>query len=65
LKAKTSYCRRRTKLIVERLKAERKELNIGIEAKLEAKRREVELSIKVAVKVGRMRLYSEVAEKVG
>jgi hypothetical protein len=76
LKAKTSYHRRRIELIVERLEAERKELDIGIEAE----RREVESSIEVAgkldiavevasievvAKVGRMRLYSEVVEKVG
>jgi hypothetical protein len=69
LKAKTSYRRRRIELIVERLEAE-----------LEAERREVEPSIEIAgkldiavevasievvAKVGRMRLYSEVAEKVG
>jgi len=70
LKAKTSYCCRRIELIVERLEAERKELDIGIEAELDAERREVELSIEVAsievvAKVGRIRLYSEVAEKVG
>ena len=65
MKAKTSYRRRCTELIVERLKTERKELDIGIEAELEAERREVESSIEVAAKVGRMRLYSEVAEKVG
>jgi hypothetical protein len=80
LKAKTSYRCRRIELIVERLEAERKELDIGIEAELEAKRREVESSIEVArkldiavevasievvAKVGRIRLYSEVAEKVG
>jgi hypothetical protein len=59
LKAKTSYRRRRTELIVGRLEAERKELDIGIEAELEAER------IEIAAKVGRMRLYSEVAEKVG
>jgi len=76
LKAKTSYHRRRIELIVERLEAERKELDIGIEAE----RREVESSIEVAgkldiavevasievvAKVGRMRLYLEVVEKVG
>jgi hypothetical protein len=76
LKAKTSYHRRRIELIVESLEAERKELDIGIEAE----RREVESSIEVAgkldiavevasievvAKVGRMRLYSEVVEKVG
>ena len=76
MKAKTSYHRRRIELIVERLEAERKELDIGIEAE----RREVESSIEVAgkldiavevasievvAKVGRIRLYSEVAEKVG
>ena len=76
MKAKTSYHRRRIELIVERLEAERKELDIGIEAE----RREVEssvevvgkldiavevASIEVVAKVGRMRLYSEVAEKVG
>lgn len=61
MKAKTSYHRRRTELIVERLEAERKELDIGIEAGLEAERREVESSIEVAAKVGRMRLYLEVA----
>jgi hypothetical protein len=98
LTAKTSYRRRRTELIVGRLEAERKELDIGIEAELgaerkeldieieveldaglEAERKEVESSIEVAgkldiavevasievAKVGRMRLYSEVAEKVG
>jgi hypothetical protein len=32
LKAKTSYRRRRIELIVERLEAERKKLDIGIEA---------------------------------
>jgi hypothetical protein len=42
LKAKTSYRRRRIELIVERLDAERKKLDIGIEAELEAERREVE-----------------------
>ena len=111
--AKTSYRHRRTELIVGRLEAERKELDIGIEAELgaerkeldieieveldaglEAERKEVESSIEVAgkleiavevasievagkldiavevasievAKVGRMRLYSEVAEKVG
>jgi hypothetical protein len=76
LKAKTSYHRRRIELIVERLEAERKELDIGIEAE----RREVEssvevvgkvdiavevASIEVVAKVGHIRLYSEVAEKVG
>ena len=76
MKAKTSYHRRRIELIVERLEAERKELDIGIEAE----RREVESSIEVAgkldiavevasievvAKVGRMRLYLEVVEKVG
>jgi hypothetical protein len=76
LKAKTSYHRRRIELIVERLEAERKELDIGIEAE----RREVEssvevvgkldiavevASIEVVAKVGRMRLYLEVVEKVG
>ena len=76
MKAKTSYHRRRIELIVERFEAERKELDIGIEAE----RREVESSIEVAgkldiavevasievvAKVGRMRLYSEVVEKVG
>ena len=76
MKAKTSYHRRRIELIVERLEAERKELDIGIEAE----RREVESSIEVAgkldiavevasievvAKVGHIRLYSEVAEKVG
>jgi hypothetical protein len=76
LKAKTSYHRRRIELIVERLEAERKELDIGIEAE----RREVEssvevvgkldiavevASIEVVAKVGRIRLYSEVVEKVG
>ena len=76
MKAKTSYHRRRIELIVERLEAERKELDIGIEAE----RREVEssvevvgkldiavevASIEVVAKVGRIRLYSEVAEKVG
>jgi len=76
LKAKTSYHRRRIELIVERLEAERKELDIGIEAE----RREVEssvevvgkldiavevASIEVVAKVGYIRLYSEVAEKVG
>jgi hypothetical protein len=84
LKAKTSYRRRRIELIVERLEAERKELDIGIEAELDAEldaeRREVESSIEVAgkldiavevasievvAKVGRICLYSEVAEKVG
>ena len=65
MKAKTSYRRRRIELIVERLEAERKELDIGIEAELEAERREVESSIEVAVKVGCIRLYSEVAEKIG
>ena len=76
MKAKTSYHRRRIELIVERLEAERKELDIGIEAE----RREVEssvevvgkldiavevASIEVVAKVGRMRLYLEVVEKVG
>lgn len=76
MKAKTSYHRRRIELIVERLEAERKELDIGIEAE----RREVEssvevvgkvdiavevASIEVVAKVGHIRLYSEVAEKVG
>jgi hypothetical protein len=76
LKAKTSYHRRRIELIVARLEAERKELDIGIEAE----RREVEssvevvgkldiavevASIEVVAKVGHIRLYSEVAEKVG
>jgi hypothetical protein len=69
LKAKTSYCCCYTKLIVERLEAERKELDIGIKAEPEAEpkaeRREVELSIKVIAKVGRIYLYSEVAEKIG
>jgi hypothetical protein len=65
LRAKTSYRRRRIELIVERLEAVRKELDIGIEAELDAERREVESSIEVVAKVGRMRLYSEVAEKVG
>jgi hypothetical protein len=65
LKAKTSYYCRRIELIVERLEAERKELDIGIEAEPEAERRVVELSIEVIAKVGRIRLYSEVAEKVG
>jgi hypothetical protein len=55
LKAKTSYRRRRIELIVERLEAERKELDIGIEAELDteldAERREVESSIKVAGKL--------------
>jgi hypothetical protein len=60
LKAKTSYRRCRIKLIVERLEAERKELDIRIEAELEAERREIESSIEVVTKVGRMRLYSEV-----
>jgi hypothetical protein len=94
LKAKTSYCCCRIKLIVKRLKAKRKEfdigikaelnteqkeLNIGIEAELDAKQREVESSIKVtrkldiavkvtsievAAKVGRICLYSKLAEKV-
>jgi hypothetical protein len=70
LKAKTSYRRCRIELIVERLEAERKELDIRIEAELEAERREVESSIEVAsievvAKAGRICLYSEVAEKVG
>ena len=37
----------------------------GFDANLKVKRREVESSVKVVVKVGRIRLYSEVAEKVG
>ena len=37
----------------------------GFDANLEVERREVESSVKVVVKVGRMYLYSEVAEKVG
>jgi hypothetical protein len=80
LKAKTSYRRCRIELIAERLEAERKELDIGIEAELdaerkeldigieaelEAERKEVESSIEVVAKVGRICLYSEVAEKVG
>jgi hypothetical protein len=80
LKAKTSYRRCRIELIVERLEAERKELDIGIEAELDAERREVESSMELAgkldvavevasigvvAKVGRICLYSEVAEKVG
>jgi hypothetical protein len=85
LKAKTNYRRRRIELIVERLEAEHKKLDIGIVVELEAERREaeqrgverkeveqreaerreVESSIEVVVKVGRIRLYSEVAEKVG
>jgi hypothetical protein len=65
LKAKTSYRRRRIELIVERLEAERKKLDIRIEAEPEAEQREVESSIEVVAKVGHMRLYSEVAEKVG
>jgi hypothetical protein len=62
LKAKTSYCRRRIELIVERLEAERKKLDIGIEAELEAEleaeRREVESSIEVA---GKLDIAVEVA----
>ena len=65
MKAKTSYCRRHTELIVKRLKAERKELDIRIKAELKAKQREVESSLKVAIKVSHIRLYSEVTEKVG
>jgi hypothetical protein len=61
LKTKTSYCYCCTELIVKRLEAERKELDIRIEAE----RQEVELSIEIIAKVGRIRLYSEVAEKVG
>jgi hypothetical protein len=47
LKAKTSYCRRRIKLIVERLEAGRKELDIGIKAE----QKEVKSNIKVAKKL--------------
>ena len=65
LKAKTSYCHHRTELVVEKLEAERKELDIGTEAEFEVVRREVESSIEVVAKVGRICLYSEVAEKVG
>jgi hypothetical protein len=61
LKTKTSYCCCCTKLIVKRLEAEHKELDIGIKAK----QQEVELSIEIIIKVGCIRLYSEVAEKVG
>ena len=59
MKAKTSYRRRRTEPIVERLEAECKELDIGIEAELEAER------IEVAAKVGCICLYLEVVEEVG
>jgi hypothetical protein len=69
LKAKTSYCYFCIKLIVKRLEAKRKELDIGIKAKPKAepevKRREVELNIKIIAKVGCIYLYSEVAKKVG
>jgi hypothetical protein len=63
LKAKTSYRRHRIELIVERLGAERKKLDIGIEAELEAEqreaeRREVESSIEVA---GKLDIAVEVA----
>jgi hypothetical protein len=61
LKAKTSYYCYCIKLIVERLEAERKELDIRIKAE----RQEVELSIEIIAKIGRMRLYSEVPEKMG
>jgi hypothetical protein len=60
LKAKTSYRRCCIKLIVERLEAERKELDIRIEAELETEQREIKSSIEVVAKVGRMRLYSKV-----
>ena len=52
MRAKTSYRRRRIELIVERLEAERKKLDIGIEAELEAEQREVESSIEVVGKLG-------------
>jgi hypothetical protein len=61
LKAKTSYCCCCIELIVKRLEAEYKELDIRIKAK----QQEVELSIKIIAKVGRMHLYSEVVEKIG
>ena len=50
MKAKTSYYCHHIELIVERLEAEQ---------------REVKSSIEIVAKVSRMRLYSEVAEKVG
>jgi hypothetical protein len=65
LKAKTSYCCCCIELIVKRLEAERKKLDIRIKAEPKAKRKEVELSIKVIAKVGCICLYSEVAEKIG
>jgi hypothetical protein len=48
LRAKTSYRHRRIELIVERLEAEHKELDIEIEAELEAEQREIKSSIEVA-----------------
>ena len=51
MKAKTSYYYHHTELIIKRLEAKRKELDIGIETEPKAEQREIKSSIKVIGKL--------------